>query len=801
MTSISFKTKQEQQPVFKRSVLSRAISIALTPIVVLTTPALAEEQSELTMEELVITATRRETSIQDIPINISALSGEALSEVGAVDIADLGKIIPGLSVTDAGARTGFISNGVVIRGLNGLDTSLQHSPVKTVSPVAIYLNETPVYTNIQFTDIERVEVLRGPQGTLYGSGSVGGTVRYIMAEPSTSGFASKASLGVSKTGGASDLNSSAEMMLNMPVSDSFALRFNVKNVKEAGFIDHNNIYALDSAGKPVLEDPSDLVNSPAIRRNVEDADDSDSLFVRLSGLWQMSDAAELKLDYFHQENDMDATSNESLALGEGSRQSPKLILEPFSGETDMLSAELSFDLGFADVTSVTSAYKTENQGTFDLTGQYLGFSFYPDYYGASPRPLIVDNSVREEDAFIQEIRVVSNTDGAIDWMAGLFYMKQDGDTKTEQFFPGYNDYANACFGAGLPFGGEPCGFGTYFGDPSVVGTAAAVEDLAYLTNFQDEFEDKAIFGEVTWHVTDQLDLTAGIRAFDQEYTLAEQGGLAFANLLSNERGSFDTSDELYKFNASYRYSEDHQVYFTYSEGFRRGGANALGPLGSDDISSFVPDTLDNTELGVKGSFGGRVDYTASYFSADWNDIQTRASCTDLALICTVNAGDAEVSGFDFELNAQLTENLQARLGYTNLDTELVRGNDSGGVNFATGSELAGAPSDSGNITLIYNRLLTGNKELGGYINLSYTSDRAGNLPNLGVEELVKLDGYTLVDGAVSLRYNKWLTKLFVNNILDDDTWVSQADASLWQTGSYAGAQRPRTIGFSVTYEY
>ena len=203
------------------------------------------------LEEVIVTATRRAVSAQDLPISITAVTGNSLDEAGVEDVAELAHSMAGVNVTDKGPFSGVNGSGLIIRGLNSEQTSGQlglATPV--VPPVATYVDDTPLFFNLRLQDLDRVEVLRGPQGTLYGSGSLGGTIRYVQNAPDPSGFDSKAEVGLSDTQHTHAPNEEANGMLNLPLSSTFAVRMNAGWSYDAGFINQPNLYVL-SGGEPV----------------------------------------------------------------------------------------------------------------------------------------------------------------------------------------------------------------------------------------------------------------------------------------------------------------------------------------------------------------------------------------------------------------------------------------------------------------------------------------------------------------------------------------------------------------------
>src|SRR5450755_4157277 len=218
------------------------------------THAVADDTG-ISLQEVVVTATRRAVEAQDLPISITAVTGAELEQSGIEDISALAHSMAGVNYTDKGPFGGVNGSTLIIRGLNSEGTAGQlalASPV--VPPVATYVDDTPLFFNLRLEDLDRVEILRGPQGTLYGSGSLGGTVRFVQNAPDPSGFDAKVEAGLSKTAHTHALNEDVNGMLNLPLSDTFAVRLNASWTDEAGFINQPNLYVLDGSGVPVATD-------------------------------------------------------------------------------------------------------------------------------------------------------------------------------------------------------------------------------------------------------------------------------------------------------------------------------------------------------------------------------------------------------------------------------------------------------------------------------------------------------------------------------------------------------------------
>ena len=322
---------------------------------------------------IVVTATRREEAITDVPYNISAISGDDIAAANTFDSAELLRSIPGVAVVDQGGRNQGTVNQIRIRGLNVDSNALGDYATSSVATVSTYINETPVFANFLLRDLERVEVLRGPQGTLYGSGSLGGTVRYITRDPYLGAFGGYASASLSHVDGSSSVGYTLDAGLNIPLGDNLGLRVIGAWTDYPGITDYVNVYELDASGIPVA--PSGIFSPAANYQNVEDADTLDQWMVRATLLWEPSEDATVRLVYSRQEDDAGGRRGQTVGQDGFGRvyqdnEIGSIQLEPSDREIDLASLEINVDMGFATLTSSSSYYNTSGSSISENTGFY-----------------------------------------------------------------------------------------------------------------------------------------------------------------------------------------------------------------------------------------------------------------------------------------------------------------------------------------------------------------------------------------------------------------------------------------------
>jgi len=819
-------------------------------------PAIADDNA---LQEVVVTASRRSVSAQDLPISITAITGDTLEQAGIQDISGLAHSVAGVNYTDKGPFGGVNGSTLIIRGLNSEATAGQlalASPV--VPPVATYVDETPLFVNLRLQDLDHVEILRGPQGTLYGSGSLGGTIRFVQNAPDPTGFDAKGEVGLSKTEHTHALNEDISGMVNLPLSDTFAVRLNASWTDEAGFINQPNLYVLDGSGVPVATDPSHPLTSAPEKYSQNGVNSYEYRSARVSALWKPSDEFKAQLSYYYQVASAGgfpyvATSslaynqpiastnpypqqmyNSPVPAGVDTLSSATNSLENTKDKVDLVALTLEYDMGFATMTSSSSFAHHNNQTNSDLTALYTNFFFWQPYYGNNPRSFVQGHDQLDDKPWSEEIRLASKTGGRFDWVGGLFFKNQTTIIREHEFYPGYDDFFNNCLAAGnSPYSGvgpaTPCGFGEYFdvaplvnGVPTVVPSSGGagiplVKDQTYIGDFETHFKDLAVFGELTWHITSAWSLTGGTRVFKQTLTQAQQTGLLFDGpaYAANESGSDQWRRALWKLNTSYELDKSNLIYATWSQGFRRGGVNALPPgepaidprtnlpyVTNPGLFKLQPDTADNYEMGLKGTFDDRFRYSAAIYDIEWHNIQEGVQLTPLVLPAALNIGEALSRGLELEFFANITKHLSGQLGYTYDQTRLKSLNplfqypDVSVPPPTIGTPLPGTPKSSLALGLEYRQPAAGG-DLRFAVNGHYQS---AVVPALSAT-VPTAAGFTILDTRATFTLSHWAATVYVNNLADRLGITSYTDPSIFGNRSQAVVSTPRTVGVTLGYSF
>lgn len=651
---------------------SGASLAAITPASAQSAPPAAAPAADNQVPDVVVTANRSGAeSLQRVPIAVSVVNIDQITKSGQGNLADIAKFTPSLSITEgAPGYQKFNMRGLSTGGYASSDTSDR-------TLVAVYLDDTPISVqgqtpDLKVYDLDRVEVLRGPQGTLFGAGSMAGTVRFVTAKPDARSFFGTAEASGSTTEhGAGSYN--VRGMVNIPlIKDQLAVRGNIFVGNDGGFIDNIGQHKVDNANS----------NRSTQGRVAVRWTPTDALVVDGSFTYEDSRAKGLNTGL----NGLAPYTYESNGA-EGTRDLFKL----YTGGFD-------YDAGFANLI-VTGAYTDRKIGFNASPDPQIGYyfaSYYAPYTGAGKYPLYnppasynhaVTSLIPAENYtinqklndFMAEARLVSKNDGPIKWTVGAYYEKQNRHLVQDIPVAGFDtlSYQNAAFG---PFA-TPSGL--Y--DSKTVDGAFNSNDI--FSGLQDVHEHQfAAYADGTWHVTDRLDLTAGLRYFNfkENYYLYEGG--AFGVLLGKDAqgrttgitqsitSTLKSNGVNPRANISYKLNDNVLVYAEAAKGFRYGGANQPVPLGTAGLAgrcttqlnaygytaapgTFGPDKLWNYTIGEKAKLaGGRVTLNASAYYIDWSDVQTRLRL-NCSYFFTDNKGKIASKGVELEAAVKATRNI------------------------------------------------------------------------------------------------------------------------------------------------
>ena len=713
------------------------------------------------LEEIVVTAQKREQSVQDVPISLRVLSEKELGRLGADSMADFAGFVPALELVGQGpSRT-----QVTMRGVTTGDLRFDRPQIRET--VGLYLDESPISTQVVspdlgLLDIERIEVLRGPQGTLYGAGSLSGTVRMITRKPNTRDFELRGGLTVSDTHKGTT-NYAGDVVLNVPLSaDVAGLRFVGAYKDDGGYIDNR------STGRDNINDLKQASGRLALR---------------------VTPSERLTVDASVTAQDTDLGGDFSYRLEAGDLIELTPQREPASSDVFLPSVVVNYDAGPVVLTSVTSYFRKNSKFELNAGG------FPPLLLGG---PTEIDGAVITEfqqREWSQELRVTSAGDDRLQYTVGVFLQRQDNGFGQDLTYPGIDDALGA---PGSDFQAKP--------------------DQVFNSDIELLTKQYALFGEATLDVTDALSLTLGGRAFraDQDSTVRFVGLLAVPRVGTTK---FSTNEDGFnpKFNVTYRLTGDDLVYAQAAKGFRLGGTNEPVPdtLCADDLAnlgfasapeSFESDSLWNYEIGAKTSWaGGRLLLNAAAYVIDWEKPPLAVD-----LLCgfstIVNAGAFDINGAEFDLEARPIEGLTLRLGGAYNDGRL--NGDLPPLGGVDGDRIPMSPRTTFNASVDYDfPLPAAGADASAFVhaNFRYVDDRVTLFPaNPSYVGYFDLPSYELVGLRAGLQWERWSVEAFADNVFDERPNLNQTlfyRAFDKIPGTAIVTSRPRTIGLRLAFTY
>jgi len=804
------------------------------------------------LQEVVVTANRREEDVLTVPYNISAISAAQIQNAGVKDLESLTRMVPGLVAADLGPRVNSTNSTLIIRGLNASDEGSNYfGPNLAVPLVSTYLDDVPLFVNFNLTDIERVEVLRGPQGTLYGSGAVGGTVKLLRHKPDLGTSSFDFTADVSGTQHSEGPSYSFSGILNVPLGETMALRASAGMSKLTGFIDASHVALFQPNGQPLLADPSAPLTSDYQYTTKKDVDSATSEYGRLSLLWKPSNTFNVLFDYTHQEDHSGGFSAETVNFNY--ETGAPIAVQPYTTTTplpeqslnrllDIGALTVTADFGFASLTSSTSYYDNRYNDVIDVSSTQQYFSAVnPYYYGGYPRSAAFNFDYSKDESLVEELRLVSRTGGAWDYIAGAFFRDQKEALSDPEIWPGlaawthlpgsadaYNYYAGTTFNTFADVIASRDGT-----DPA----ALKPTDLFYNNIRHTRFKDRALYGELTYHLTDKWQVTGGARQFWQAYDQVETQIFPFAGAFYSDTGTSplgDTTSEqaksyrnhIFKLNTSYALSPAARVYATWSEGFRHGGANSFKicpsgapPLGgcepaeSAALIPYVPDTAKNYEVGIKGEIGGRVRYSASLYRVDWHNIQLDAFAPVTGIQIVANGKDARSQGVELEVQALVTSGLSASVGASLTDAHLTDSFVTSNFVGQKGDALPLVPRTQLTAALDYVFPLAQERDLSFHVDAAYRSAVNTSVNDLQVDangntfvsiystNFRRLSGFTTLNAGIGFQATRQMKLRFYCNNITDQKGITTWAVAHEPEQSFEYVMRPRTAGVELDYSF
>jgi iron complex outermembrane receptor protein len=798
-----------------------------------TASAAADAGGSLALQEVVVTAQKRTQNLLSVPISVSALSGSSVQEQRISTFDDLSRAAPGIAF-DSNATFG--TTNVTIRGV---------SSSAGAATTGLYIDDVSITTKNFFyegavepviTDMERIEVLRGPQGTLYGDSSEGGTIRYITKSPNLDSYSGDITLDTSNTSHGGE-NYSGNFAINAPIiRDMFAVRVSGSSETDSGWINHYT-QAIGSDGSVLGGGTLDKrgVNSQRIDT------------FHIVGKFEPGNGLTVTPAFFYQHEHADDTSAFYINTpGLGLYDQNKEVAEPGDDALSLASLEIHENLGAVQLTSVTGyltrTAKRQQDGTFFNSSSFVALLGGPpavplptpnvpaqmalNILANLPSPVKLDTHYVQ---FTQELRIASpDTPGQkLHWVAGLYYAQQSIHNTDFQRIPAINSTFARLYGQPLEAtAAEPTFNGGVDGTTLFPGDIDESDDRTYKET------QYAGFGQIDYDILPDWHLGIGGRyeVANEHYVSVETGFYQIGNLGftgfpagTPATGPYTQAAQSTSFTPKFTLSHDlaptATVYASAGEGFRLGGATGPITFGPATVcagdfalinqttqpTKFASDSLWTYEVGSKGRyFDNRLSLNGSAFYTDWRNIQQQIYLPDCGYYFTENVGNARIYGGELEGAFQITPHLQLSANASAQSATITSSINP--VTVPVRSNLIDVPQATFDAQLIYKTEITDSMGLSAMIDYDWTGHSYGsyqrftNTVALGSPLNLNYNNaaYSLVNANLSLTTKRYVLSIYAKNLLDDRTIIQTPEINTVYEGYTV---HPRVIGASIKISF
>ncbi|ODU15156.1 MAG: hypothetical protein BGP22_27295 [Variovorax sp. 67-131] len=706
-------------------------------------PSTDEPQS---LDSVTVTATRRREPVREVPMQVNVMKAETLERAGAKNLADYVAEQPGVTMTSSGSVGGILT-------MRGLTTG----PVQGIATVGVYVDDvatglsssgalagfTPL--DMGMLDLNHIEVLRGPQGTLYGAGAMSGVLKYVTNQPDTMEFAGSVKFGTSWTQrGGPGFTTGA--VINVPLKEDVAA------VRFAAFTDQlgGSYNAVGPAqGRNIDRGHTDGGRVSLLLTPTKE------LTVRLTGTVQ--DVTRQGLGF----EDIDKRTLRPWGFDRTRQLSSR---EPYNNKTQLFGLDVEYDFGWARLNSITSAQDVKITNTADITGLY-GPTLSALRIPVASIPL---NSVVEQHRISQEFRLTSRSGTTFEWLAGLYLNRERGSN-------------NGALDANL------------LGGLGSIGLLSSTQSSRY--------REVAAYGDVTWNVTPAFSLTGGVRlARNKQNYDSHQSGQLVGPVTADATGTSSESPTTYLAAAKYTLSETSNVYFRAASGYRPGGPNVLKANTDRNIVQpmFKSDSLWSYELGYKADLLDRtLSLEAALYDIEWRDVQqpTRNG----GFVFVTNAGAARVKGGELTLNWKPSKDWRFTANAALIDARLTE--DAKGLDAKAGTRLPQTARFATTLGVTRNFSIADHPAYFG-VSARYTGKRDAGYPGSAVIPSIKMPAYTLVDLQAGIDFQRFSLSAYVRNLANKRGILSIDTGLVANPNLVQAALAPsRTIGMTVNVPF
>jgi outer membrane receptor protein involved in Fe transport len=690
------------------------------------------------LSEIIVTAEKRAERLQDVPVPVAVLMAQDLVDSNRLRLVDYYSSVPGLSVVPGSSSAG--GQTISIRGITtgaGSNPSVGYTIDDVPYGSATGLGDGDRVPDLDPSDLARVEVLKGPQGTLYGASSMGGLIKFVTVDPSTDGLSGRVEAGLDGVYNGISPGYNYRAAINVPLSDTLAIRLSGFTREDPGYTDN-----------PVLHEEG--VNEQHVSGG------------RFAAWWRPSEDFSLKVNALYQGFNADGVNDVTPGLGD-LQQNYIRGTGGNSGNLEAYSATLTAKLGNVNLTALSGYNRQHGRGVTDLSYEFGALT--QQAYGVGGAGL---TNEFDTGRFTQEIRLSGSIGNRVDWRLGGVYTHED-TTITQEI-------------------------------PAINPTSGAVVAVGYVSTFPSTYTESAAFGDLTFHITDQFDVQAGLRQSEISQTIQTTTveplftGSTVPIVGATENAA--AHPLTYLLTPRFKVSEDLMVYARFASGYRVGGGNgSLCTVYTNISCQYKPDKTQNYEVGAKGDFlDHMLSLDASLYYINWNDIQLEAIDPVSHLSYTTNASRAKSQGVELSVQARPLTGLTVAAEGTYDDAVLTQTFPAVVTLFGpSGARLPYTSRFSGSVSIDQKfpiGSVTGS--VGGLV--SYVGDRLGGFAGTDSVPRQDLPAYVRTDLHLGAEYGTWTYHFFVNNVFDRRGLLEGPLETFPPALLYI---QPRTIGMNV----